>query len=657
MYVLGFHFGHDASMCLIRDGSIQEYYLRERHSRNKHCISLFYEDIKAFLHAAGVEFKDIDYCAVTSTQNMEFIFDNNAINIEHKFDQPIDLPCTLTNNIKLKPPLISTLMDQLYNDSQEFAAVAYRKLFPEAAEKDKAFWHSTPFIDNYVSAPVWQNANTLNQLNLRLSELKNEQLRYGFHSPIEMTLDGVTKSGFCVNHHMCHAAASFYTSDFKKAAILTHDGFGNGVGYQSGMFYIGVDNAIYPIWPHHLDIGAIYARVAVRLGLGDVGAPGKMMGLSAYGKPIFYDSRCMGNYYDRSVDKCFTDFWIEQCLEKATFMGIDTAPFGDKDKVLEQINVDIAASTQKLFEESRLQAVNVLHNIMQFSGECVSNLCLSGGTALNCPSNSQILNESPFESVYIEPLCDDGGLSIGAAFFVHYNLLNNERHATNNHNTLSPYMGTQVEAESDLEKIAEKYELELHDSEDFVADIAHALQNNKVVAYFEGKSEAGPRALGHRSILANPCYKDNWQRVNKIKQREQWRPFAPVTLQEKFGDYFADTDARCPYMLFNARVISQDIPAVTHVDGTARVQTVTSEMNGNYYRIVNAFGELSSVYVLMNTSLNGPGEPIVETMEQAVRLFANTELDLLCINGQLVKKPNRHIENIMSDIAQNLEKA
>jgi carbamoyltransferase len=275
---------------------------------------------------------------------------------------------------------------------------------------------------------------------------------------------------------------------------------------------------------------------------------------------------------------------------------------------------------------------------MQLSGVRTENLCLSGGTALNCPSNSQILNESPFERVYVEPSCDDGGLSIGAAYFIYYNLLNNDRAASNQHNRFSPYIGTPIGVPENIDELAEKYNLSVSKESDFIEELATALSEDKVIAYFEGQSEAGPRALGHRSILANPCLQENWLRVNKIKKREEWRPFAPATLQEKFSEYFADTSENSPYMLFNARVISKDIPAVTHVDGTARVQTTTEEMNGNYYRLVKRFGELSGVYVLMNTSFNGPGEPIMETAEQAMQFFSTSELDMLCVNGVVITK-------------------
>ena len=209
---------------------------------------------------------------------------------------------------------------------------------------------------------------------------------------------------------------------------------------------------------------------------------------------------------------------------------------GDPDRVTEPINADIAASTQLLFEETYLAAVRALARMLTAGGDGTTNLCLSGGTALNCPSNSRIWREGPFENVFIEPTCDDGGLAIGAALHVHHNLLDNPLPQTTAHAT--PYLGGRYSEEDVEDALARADGISWSSPEDAATAAAEDLLADKVIAWFEGGSEAGPRALGHRSILADVRPRENWRRVNKVKGREPWRPFAPIVLAEKAGDWF-----------------------------------------------------------------------------------------------------------------------
>jgi carbamoyltransferase len=297
------------------------------------------------------------------------------------------------------------------------------------------------------------------------------------------------------------------------------------------------------------------------------------------------------------------------------------------------INADLAASTQMLFEECYLQAVRATKGLLHNSGIESDNLCLSGGTALNCPSNSRIFQGGSFGSMFIEPSCGDEGLAIGGALYVHHHLFQNPVSRDPRRLPLSPYLGLEIR-EADVRRALEacasgiRYEKRSDNPEQAARDI----HGNKIIGWFEGRSESGPRALGHRSIVANPMHRENWERVNRIKQREVWRPFAPSVLEEESPNWFKGLPHPSPYMLFTGQVISSSLPAITHVDGSSRIQTVDSSA-GDYYRMIKAFHRLSGVPVVLNTSLNGPGEPIVETPEQALAFFINSELDALYMNG------------------------
>jgi carbamoyltransferase len=312
---------------------------------------------------------------------------------------------------------------------------------------------------------------------------------------------------------------------------------------------------------------------------------------------------------------------------------------GDKDKITDPINVDIAASTQKLFEECYLYAAHASHSLLAKSGIKTNNLCLTGGTALNCPSNSKVYNEGPFDNLFIEPSCSDEGLAVGSALYLYHHLQGNKLSVKTKNTFISPYFGRTIK-EDEIVEALKKFESKIiyKKSNDTTKQAAQDVFSNKVIAWYEGKSEIGPRALGHRSLVSNPTYKDNWKRVNKIKQREWWRPFAPSVLEEEADKWFANMPFPSPYMLFTGQVInSEKIPAITHVDNSSRIQTV-NKSSGQYYQMIKEFYKLSKIPLIMNTSFNGPGEPIIETPEQALNFLLNTELDVLYIDGYKVER-------------------
>ncbi|MFB8024736.1 MULTISPECIES: carbamoyltransferase [unclassified Streptomyces] len=643
MIVLGLHFGHDAAVSVLRDGAVVSYVLRERHTRVKHAATLDVATVRRALDDAGLRAEDLDVVAVCSTQGVELIVDDPAaLSVAYAPGDTFGRPCTL---LEEEPGAAEergggTLLDFLYDPglSATWLGRSYARLYPEHASRDRADVPVTPWVDDYVTVPEWAGTRGLTEL-AATPLAPEERHRYGFHLPVRVTLDGVTVPGYAVHHHLAHAGSVYYASGFREAAVFTHDGYAEGESYHSGMFYLGREQALYPLAPHHLGLGGLYDRVGAALGLGLVGPAGKLMGLAAYGRPRFHSSRFLGNHADLRerfpVD--VTTAWLRHCRREAERMGYDLAPYGDPEQATAPVNADIAASTQKLFEEVRMEAVRTLHASLGAAGLTVPALCMSGGTALNCPSNSQIAKDGPFRRVFVEPACDDGGIAIGAALAVYHSILDHPVPGADDEGRFPPpYLGTAPtagEIEAAVAAAGSRITVERPGTGDELAErVADDLVANRVVAWFEGGSEAGPRALGHRSIMADPRDAENWPRVNRVKSREGWRPFAPAVLAEHAADWFGDVPLPSPYMLFNATVRQTGIPAVTHVDGTARIQTVDASAGG-YHAAIAAFHRRTGVPVVMNTSLNGPGEPIVERPEEALDLFLKTELDVLYLAG------------------------
>jgi carbamoyltransferase len=363
------------------------------------------------------------------------------------------------------------------------------------------------------------------------------------------------------------------------------------------------------------------------------------MGLAPYGKPSFFRPDFVGNWYDisRRFDMPHAAAWWRHCMNMIQQMGYDASALAVKARITEPVNADLAASTQKVFEECYLQAIHSAQGLLLNSRIRTQRLCLSGGTALNCPSNSKIFREGPFDDIFIEPSCSDDGLAIGAALYVHHHLYGNP--VFNGAARSDPaFLGVRWSAESVAAALANHADaLHVERAENTALRAARDLQENKVIGWYEGGSEAGPRALGHRSIVANPCHAANWRRVNAIKRREWWRPFAPSVLVEEAQRWFSGLPAKSPHMLFTGQVMTDRLPAIRHVDGSARVQTVDPSVGG-YYAMIREFGKLSGVPVVLNTSFNGPGEPIVETPEQAIAVLLSTDLDVLYIEGYRVTR-------------------
>ncbi|MFA5025586.1 MAG: carbamoyltransferase [Candidatus Shapirobacteria bacterium] len=464
---------------------------------------------------------------------------------------------------------------------------------------------------------------------LRIKEILKSELHY--HGKIVY-----------VPHHLSHAAASYFTSPFQEASILTLDGVGEWAtttyGYAKD-HHLKLEKQIN--FPHSL--GLFYSAMTAYLGFAVNNDEYKVMGLSAYGKnPKEYYQKIKGLIKLNSdgsyqLDTKYFSFEYREKMFNQHLCKLLGGPARVKDSEMISRYENIAAATQQVFEETLFFILNKLHK-----KHPSKNLILSGGSALNSLANGKILKNTPFKNLYITPDPGDGGASLGAALYLYH-------HLTKTPPMLlpSPYLGpefTPWQINTAIKKFKLKSSLISNQNKlyDLLSDL---LINQKVIGYFQGRMEWGPRALGNRSILAAATSQEMQDIINaKVKHREMFRPFAPVILREHTKDYFI-TDKNIPisadYMLlvypFKKKVQSK-VPAVVHVDGTGRLQTIDKESNPKYYQLINAYYKKTGIPLILNTSFNVKGEPIVCTPEDAIKCFLNTEIDYLVINNYLIKK-------------------
>jgi carbamoyltransferase len=649
MNILGLHFGHDAGVSVVRKGRIASCIVRERYSRTRHAISLEFRNIQAAVAAAGLRMDQIDYCAITSTPQVELIIDDpTQFSINLSAHPKHIAPCTYQEilqkeNIDPATLLKESLMKILYDPamSRSYMFHHYGHSFPEYRGRRPDDFARFGWMDRYFKSKLWPGATLAQIASTDFSPLlADNKARHGFHYPVTVNLAGRAVPGYFVAHHAAHAASTYYQSGYRDAAIFTHDGFPEGAENLGGMFYWGEEGRIFPLTPHHITVAALYETIAARLDLGAIGAPEKLMGLAAYGKPRFYDRAFVGNWYDH-VNTGVKNFpWTDHVVLMARNMGYDMAPLADRARMTAPVNADVAASTQKLFEETYLAGVETLHKVIARMGRRTSNLCLSGGAALNCPSNTRLFREGRFANLFIEPGCDDSGLAVGAALFLYHNVFDRTLAERPPGAAASPYMGVpisdrQIKAALD----AARDLVDFSPCTDAADSAARDLVEDRIIGWYEGRSEIGARALGHRSILADPRKAENWPRVNRVKGLESWRPLSSAVLESEASKWFGGAPDPSPYMSFTASVRTNDAPAVTHVNGTALIQTI-STANGEIGRVVEQFFALTGMPMVLNTSFNGPDEPIVETPADAIRFLVGSPLDAVYMGGfRVVRKP------------------
>jgi carbamoyltransferase len=601
MYILGINAYHaGASACLIRDGQLIAAAEEERFNRVKYCAGFPTEAIRWCLAEAGISVYDLAHVGISR---------NPSANLHKK------VLYTLRRR-----PSFHLIRDRLAN--------AARVRDPKAA--------------------------LIEALDLDAASLKAE-----FHH---------------IEHHVAHMASAYFVSPYQEAAVLSVDGMGD---FCSTMWGIGRGNRIdvhgSVNFPHSL--GIFYTAVSQWLGFGKYGDEGKVMGLAPYGEPVYLDQ--MRNIVRLQRDGTFElDLdWFVHHAGGATMTWDAGTPelgpmfsakfvdyFGDprdrhRNGTVPPSEVadlgrsrgrtahpdtagyptyylDVAASLQAMLEEAELELVNM---VGRKTGQTA--LCMAGGVALNSVFNGQIRPRTTFKELCIQPAAGDAGTSLGVAYYIYHHVLGNPRAYVMQQSYTGPQFSDDAVAAT-LDRYGLAYERH-DDDEALCRATAELISAGKVVGWFQGRMEWGPRALGNRSILADPRRLDMKDVLNaRIKHREKFRPFAPSILDEATGAYF-DQDYPDPFMLKVYGVLPErraDIPAVTHVDGTGRLQTVAQDANPRYWRLIKAFENLTGVPVVLNTSFN-ENEPIVCVPEEAIECFQRTNMDALVMGANIVRRP------------------
>jgi carbamoyltransferase len=437
-----------------------------------------------------------------------------------------------------------------------------------------------------------------------------------------------------IPHHKSHASSAFYVSPFEEAAIVTVDGVGE---WTTTAIHYGQGNEIKTLmeikFPHSL--GLFYSTITSFLGFKVNNDEYKVMGLAAYGNPEYYDKlkRIIKIREDGSfkVDQKFFSYAYEKRMWSKKFEKEFGKPRRDGEKINER-DENLASSLQKITEEVMLKIAKRAYNLTQSK-----NLCLAGGVALNAVANGKILEKSPFENIFIQPASTDAGGSLGVAFYIHHKILENSKR----YKLEDVYLGPSF-SEKEIKIFLEGNNIEYEKlSDSLLNEIAEQIAKNKIVGWFQGRMEFGPRALGNRSILANPCNKEMKDILNrKIKFREPFRPFAPTILYDSIEEYL-ENPYESPFMTITFKVKKEkqkDIPSAIHVDGTSRIQTLRKETNPLYYSLIKKFEEIKGVPLVINTSLNKRGEPIVCKPKEAFNDFENTQMDILVLGNFLIEK-------------------
>ncbi len=444
-------------------------------------------------------------------------------------------------------------------------------------------------------------------------------------------------------HHLSHAASTFFASPFERATIITVDGVGEWATITIG---IGKENKIelkkQIDFPHSL--GLLYSAFTAFLGFKVNNGEYKVMGMAPYGQPKYTDKI----YNIIKVEKdgsfklnmeYFSYHWSPNKTFNKKFIELFGKPRDPEDgRELDPYYADIAASIQKVLEDILLRIIN---NAYKEYG--LKKLCLAGGVALNSVANGKILRETPFDEIFIQPQAGDGGCAIGAAFYLYYTILDKERKFIQEHAYYGPKY-TNKEIEEFLNKGGIRYKK--LDDEDLFEKIVNYLKEGKIIGWFQGRMEWGPRALGNRSILADPRKAEMKDIINsKIKFREPFRPFAPSILAEKAEEWLEIENPQknypFKYMLYVANVKKKKrglVPAITHIDGTTRPQLVYKKDNPFYYRLIEKFYESTNIPLILNTSFNLRGEPIVCSPDDAFKTFSKSGLDVLVLNNFLIEK-------------------
>jgi len=587
-------FYHDSAAALIVDGDIVSAAQEERFTRKKHDPAFPAAAIAYCLKEGGIKAEDLNYIAF--------------------YDKPL------------------TKFDRLLETYLAYAPAGFRSF--------------------RMAMPLWLKDKLHMRRTLRERFKTSEAARFVF-----------------TDHHESHAASAFFPSPFENAAVMTLDGVGE---WSTATFGVGEGNKLRLMrqlqFPHSL--GLLYSAFTYYCGFKVNSGEYKLMGLAPYGKPVYYDA-ILKHLLDLKSDG---SFWMNMdyfnycqglTMTNPAFHELFGGPPRPAESMLEQRHMDLAASIQKVTEEIMLRMAQEVHRQTK-----MKNLVLAGGVALNCVANGRLLREGPFENVWIQPAAGDAGGALGAAAFVWYHLLDKPRHPKSDDSQKGSLLGPHYSNDHIANFLAEMQAPHQRCSreDELLESVARLLAEGKIIGWFAGRMEFGPRALGARSIIGDPRNRQMQADMNlKIKFRESFRPFAPCVLRERVADYFnMRPDQESPYMLLVApvaerhrvslsdgdrakmeadpdlrqrvNVVRSTLPAITHVDYSARIQTVDEQRHGRFYRLMKRFESLTGCPVIVNTSFNVRGEPIVCTPHDAYRCFLATDMDALVLEDFVLRK-------------------
>ena len=588
-------FYHDSAATILIDGKIIAAAQEERFTRKKHDPSYPYNAVEFVLNYSNIKLNDVD----------QVIF----------FEKPF-----------LK-------FERLLETYVAFAPKGFKSFC--------------------MAMPIWLK-DKLFQKKMLFDELKRHDSNFKDDKKIHFS-----------DHHLSHAASAFFPSPFKEAIVLTADGVGE---WATTTVAVGRGNSLEIKkeihFPHSL--GLLYSAFTYYTGFKVNSGEYKLMGLAPYGTPI-YEDKIKNNLIDIKedgsfhLDQAYFNYAIGLTMTNKKFNNLfGQAPRDSKKEKLTQFHMDIAASIQKVTEDIMIKLAKSLKE--EFN---ISNLCLAGGVALNCVANGKILKEKIFDNIWVQPAAGDAGGSLGAALALWHIEQNNPRVVSLSDDMQGSYLGpeyNQKQIENELDKVGAVYEIK--NEEDLLNQTVNDLSTGEAIGWFQGRMEFGPRALGNRSILGDPRSSEMQKNLNlKVKYRESFRPFAPSILKEDLAKWF-DISIDSPYMLMvsninNNKTIEMteeqkklfgidrlnikrsEIPAVTHVDYSARIQTVHRETNEKYFKLIKKFKEKTNCPIVINTSFNVRGEPIVNTPLDAFNCFMGTELDKLVIGDCYLSKNNQ----------------
>jgi len=621
MYILGINAYHgDAAAAIIKDGELIAAVEEERFNRIKHCAGFPTESVRYCLKAAGVQVEDLDHIGISR--------DPSA----HLHKKVLFAARKGISNFGFRNSNLTDIASQLSTSAGKAASPAL--LVGRGIENPKSEFRNPKFSFRQVADRLGNAARVRDLGNDMAKSLgvSRNSLRAQFHN---------------VEHHRAHLASSFYVSPFERAALLSIDGFGD---FISTMWAKGEGNSIEVLghveYPH--STGILYTATTQFLGFPHYGDEGKVMGLAPYGKPRYMSEfrniiltdeggrfRLNLDYFRHHAEGVEMTWDNGSPVIGRIFSNQFAETFGPARQPGAQLTErehDIACSLQLRLEEVGFHVLRHLHQQTGFT-----DLGLSGGVAYNSVVNGKILLNTPFRRIFVQPAAGDSGTALGVCYQIYNGILKQKRGLA----TECAYTGpefTNAEIRDELER--SELTFENYTNEDLTKRAAQDIADGLVVGWFQGRMEFGPRALGNRSILVDPRRAQMKDILNeRIKKREPFRPFAPSILEEHTGEYFEQAHPS-PAMLMVYQIRPErrsEIPAVTHVDGSGRLQTVSLKLNPLYYQLISDFHKLTGVPVVLNTSFN-ENEPVVCTPRHAIDCFLKTRMDVLYLGNQVVRR-------------------